>query len=211
MAIESPPLHPKATPARETSPTAASSPAQRLLDHLLTSFLIRPKDWESLPGTLREALRSHTEREKLLALLVEHKLLTEYQADRISAGKQFGLILGNYRVLGRLGAGGMGVVFKAEHLRLPRLVAIKVLPIFRDHDPELLQRFFAEMWTVAELQHPNIAGAVDAGETAGSDPDSPTLYYFAMEYVHGQDLERYIEKNGPLRPAEACDLVYQIA
>ena len=58
---------------------------------------------------------------------MENALLTEYQAARIDAGKTLGLILGNYRVLDRLGAGGMGVVFKAEHLRLRRQVAIKVL------------------------------------------------------------------------------------
>src|SRR5438552_2878089 len=89
MAIESPLLNASTAPAQQMRAAAAteSSSAQRLLEHLLTSFLIRPKDWESLPGSLRDALRSHSDRQKLLAQLVEHKLLTEYQADRISAGK----------------------------------------------------------------------------------------------------------------------------
>jgi hypothetical protein len=56
---------------------------------------------------IREDLSCHTDEDQLLAQLVDQKLLTEYQAGRISAGTTFGLILGNYRVLGRLGAGGM--------------------------------------------------------------------------------------------------------
>jgi hypothetical protein len=129
----------------EHPPATLRSEAQGLLQELLTSSLIRSKDWSTLPDAIREDLTRHTERNKLLAHLIEQKLLTEYQAGRIEAGTTFGLILGNYRVLDRLGAGGMGIVFKAEHLRLPKLVAIKVLPLGPDQNPRLLQRFFAEM------------------------------------------------------------------
>jgi hypothetical protein len=172
-----------AAAAMGESPTATASSARRLLQTFLSSRLIRPKDWNSLPSKTRQALRDHSDRQKLLAQLVDQKLLTEYQADCIDAGTAFGLILGNYRVLDRLGAGGMGIVFKAEHLRLPRLVAIKVLPPSSAQDPELLQRFYAEMWAIAELEHPNIVRAIDAGEITCSGPDSSTLHYFAMEYV----------------------------
>src|SRR5207249_4775363 len=138
-------------------------------------------------------------------------LLTAYQAERIAAGTTFGLILGNYRVLERLGTGGMGVVFKAEHLLLPRLVAIKVLPATPDQDPELLHRFFTEMSTFASLQHPNIVNAVDAGEISGGGGDGGTLHYFAMEYIHGRDIEAHVDHKGRLAVAEACDLTYQVA
>src|SRR5205085_2507585 len=84
------------------------------------------------------------------ALLVAHKLLTPYQADRIAAGTTYGLVLGNYRVLDRLGAGGMAVVFKGEHLEMRRTVAIKVLPLTADQHSKLLPRFIAEMRTVAQ-------------------------------------------------------------
>src|SRR5207249_3142853 len=86
-------------------------PASQLLQSLLTSRLIRSKDWERLFGSFREKLLCHMDRGELLTQLVKQKLLTEYQADRIGTGTTFGLILGNYRVLDRLGGGGMGVVF----------------------------------------------------------------------------------------------------
>src|SRR5260370_41057289 len=91
------------------------------------------------PAAIQDELRRHGDPQELLAQLVSQNLLTPYQAERIIAGTTFGLILGNYRVLDRLGAGGMGIVFKAEHLYLPRLVAIKVLPPSARQDPTLVQ------------------------------------------------------------------------
>jgi serine/threonine protein kinase len=195
----------------EPPPGTPSSAAEQLLQELLTSSLIRCKDWDSLPAAIRDDLTRLTEEDELLARLVEQKILTEYQASRIEAGTTFGLILGNYRVLDRLGAGGMGIVFKAEHLRLPRLVAIKVLPLSADQNPRLLQRFFGEMWAVAQLQHPNIVGAIDAGETANADPASPCLHYFVMDYVAGENLEDKVNSHGLLSATTACDLIHQVA
>src|SRR5438309_665117 len=79
--------------------------------------------------------------DQLLDDLVRLHLLTPFQAQRLKTGAVFGLLLGNYRILDLLGAGGMGVVYKAEHLRLPRIVAIKVLPVSPETDPSLLHRF----------------------------------------------------------------------
>jgi response regulator RpfG family c-di-GMP phosphodiesterase len=149
--------------------------------------------------------------QQLLVQLVEQKLLTAYQADRIEKGETFGLILGNYRVLDRLGVGGMGVVFKAEHMRLRRPVAIKVLALPHDKGSRPLRRFYSEMEAVAQLQHPNIVAALDAGEVRPPDLNSPFLHYFAMEYLPGLDLEKHVEAHGPLSPAKACDLIYQVA
>src|SRR5205085_12626789 len=126
------------------------------------------------------------------SILVRHGLLTPYQAARVEAGTLFGLILGNYRILDRIGAGGMGVVFKAEHIDLRRLVAVKVVPMAADQDPRLLPRFFAEMRAVARLQHPNIVAAIDAGKAHMPGLDTPSLRYFVLEYVRGRDLEEHI-------------------
>src|SRR5690242_4962222 len=103
------------------------SSAQTLLRELLDTSLVLAEDWEGLPTKVRVEIEQCGEREQLLALLVENGLLTEYQAGRIDAGTTFGLVLGNYRVLDRIGAGGMGVVFKAEHIDMRRPVAVKVL------------------------------------------------------------------------------------
>ena len=82
--------------------------------------------------------------------------LTNYEAGRIRSGKTSGLLLGNYRILDRLGSGGMGVcVYKAEHrMELRRPVALKVLPCPTEDDPQVLDRFLAEIRRVAGLKHP---------------------------------------------------------
>jgi response regulator RpfG family c-di-GMP phosphodiesterase/serine/threonine protein kinase len=197
---------------------AAATPGQCLLEELLQTSLILPECWEKLGREQREDLAALPEIEPLLARLVELELLNEYQAARVGAGKAFGLILGNYRVLERIGAGGMGVVFKAEHIRLRRQVAVKVVPTYTqqndlhfEHESPVLLRFFAEMRAAAQLQHPNIVAAIDVGEVASNLPDEPTLHYFVMEYVPGRDLEEYVRREGPMPQITACDVIHQVA
>ncbi len=202
-------LPPRNSCPRRPAPSAADRPG--LLNDLLNSSFVLLEDWQALPQEARQEIERTADPEMLLARLVEHGLLTEYQACRIDAGKTFGLVLGNYRVLDRIGAGGMGVVFKAEHVEMRRLVAIKVLPLSEGQDPRLLQRFLAEMRAVARLHHPNIVAAIDAGKAQDIDPDVAALRYFVMEYVPGQDLEEHVRANGPLAPARACDLAHQVA
>ncbi len=180
-----------------------------LLDDLVSSSLVLGEDLEKICPAQRQGLAAITKTEDLLAALVDLELLTVYQAGRIGAGTFFGLILGNYRVLDRLGAGGMGVVFRAEHIKMRKQVAIKVLSMGLDQDARLLNRFMTEIRAIAQLQHPNIVSAIDAGELTSADGKS--LHFFVMEYVPGQDLEDYVRTRGPLAPAEACDLMHQIA
>jgi len=187
---------------------ATLSPLKDLLDQ----SLIMSEDWEALAPARRQELEQLADRMKLLEMLVEDKLLTPYQQSRIITGKSFGLRLGNYRVLERIGAGGMGVVFKAEHVSMRRIVAIKVLALSpHDMDAQLLQRFYAEMRAVASLNHPNVIAAFDAGKAASSDPDASILHYFVMEFLTGKDLEADVNDHGPWEVARACDLIYQIA
>jgi response regulator RpfG family c-di-GMP phosphodiesterase len=189
----------------------ATPPAQVLLAKLLESCIVLTEDWELLPTPVRQKILQCASVPALLSSLEEHELLTAYQRDRIATGTTHGLILGSYRVLDRLGAGAMGIVFKAEHFLMRRIVAIKVLPMHSGQDSKHLLRFLSEMRAVAQLQHPNIVAAIDAGEVAGQDPDAPVLHYFAMEYVPGQDLEEYVTEHGPMSVTKACDLAYQIA
>ena len=202
---------PPSAPARPTTDLGHGPPAQALLRDLLGSSIILAEDWEGLPGRVRSEVQSCSDRDTVLPLLVRHSLLTEYMAARVYAGDLFGLVLGNYRVLDRIGAGGMGVVFLGEHLRLRRRVAIKVLALPPDLDARLLQRFLGEMRAVAQLHHPNIVCALDDGKTPDRGPGEPPLLYFVMEYVPGQDLEQAVETLGPLAPDKACGLVYQAA
>src|SRR5262249_5511120 len=98
-------------------------PAQSLVEEWIHESLGLAEDWKTLSPEDRERLLCCPDAEVALSLLVEKGLLTEYQAGRISAGTLFGLVLGNYRVLDRIGAGGMAVVFKGEHLDLRHVVA----------------------------------------------------------------------------------------
>src|SRR6267378_2362615 len=107
-----------ATPA-VPEPTLAPS-ATLLLHSLLATSLIPFEDWDELDPIVREELNRINSADKLLPRLVQLGLITEFQSRRIEAGNSFGLVLGNYRVLDRLGAGGMGVVYRAEHLRMRR-------------------------------------------------------------------------------------------
>jgi response regulator RpfG family c-di-GMP phosphodiesterase/tRNA A-37 threonylcarbamoyl transferase component Bud32 len=182
-----------------------------LLNDLLSSTIVLSQDWEALPQDVQARMSRCSDPQQLLAQLVEHRLLTEYQAARVNSGTHYGLVLGNYRVLDRIGAGGMAVVFKAEHVEMRHVVAIKVLPLGPDVDPRLQTRFMAEMRTVARLRHPNIVAAMDAGRLASADPDTPLLMYLVMEYVAGLDLQDLVQTRGPLEPHQACNLIFQIA
>jgi response regulator RpfG family c-di-GMP phosphodiesterase len=188
-----------------------ATPAGNLLGELLATGLILAEEWQRLPGEEQSRLAAISARDVLLAELIALGLLTEYQGSRVRVGKAFGLVLGNYRVLDCLGRGGMGVVFRAEHSRMRRQVAVKVLAGIGPQESQLVQRFLGEVRAVAVLNHPNIVTAFDAGEVTSNNPDLPVLHYFVMEYVPGQDLESLVYRNGPLDPARACDLARQIA
>jgi response regulator RpfG family c-di-GMP phosphodiesterase/tRNA A-37 threonylcarbamoyl transferase component Bud32 len=143
--------------------------------------------------------------------LIQANLLTQYQLDRILAGTTHGLILGNYKVLERLGAGTMGVVFLAEHYLMKRRVAVKVLPVDDECDEALLERFYSEILVLADLHHPNIVTAHDAGELLPSGPRMPALLYLVMELVDGGDLERYVMEHGRVDIPQGCDWIRQAA
>src|SRR5437763_350972 len=170
--------------ASPPAPESALAPSATLLLHSLLARSVIPfEDWDELDPDLREELlRCHVV-DRLLPRLIQHGLLTEFQAYRIETGNSFGLVLGNYRVLDRLGAGGMGVVYRAEHLRMRRQVAIKVIQIRADQDQRVLRRFLSEIRAVAKLKHANIVAAFDAGETSHAEETGLTLHNFVMEYI----------------------------
>jgi eukaryotic-like serine/threonine-protein kinase len=109
-----------------------------------------------------------------------------------------------YRVLGLIGAGGMGAVYKAEHRLMERLVALKVINPALVSSPAALERFEREVKTAAKLSHPNIVVALDA-EQAGD------LHYLVMEFVEGLSLDRLVASKGPLQPNFAARIIYDTA
>jgi beta-lactam-binding protein with PASTA domain len=113
------------------------------------------------------------------------------------------IIDGRYRVISRLGSGGMADVYLAQDQLLGREVAVKVLHRHFAEDHEFVERFRREASSAAALSHPNIVGIFDRGEWNGT-------YYIAMEYVAGRSLKAIVREEGPLDPARAIDIVMQI-
>lgn len=112
--------------------------------------------------------------------------------------------IGDYKILDRVGAGGMGQVFLAEHTRMQRVVALKMLPIDRMKDPKAIERFYEEIRAASRLLHPNIVTAFDAGDSNG-------LHYLAMEYIDGETLSQTVNDNGPMSVASAASVIRQAA
>jgi eukaryotic-like serine/threonine-protein kinase len=113
------------------------------------------------------------------------------------------IIDGRYRVLHRVGSGGMADVVCAEDLQLGRKVAIKLLHRRFAQDEEFVERFRREASSAAGLQHPNVVAVYDRGSWDDT-------YYIAMEYLEGRTLKRLVQEEAPLAPAKAIDLCTQI-
>ena len=169
--------------------------AQQLID----SGLLAADDVTSVRARLQTADAEHLARE-----LVKQKKLTAYQAQQAYSGKARTLVLGNYVILDKLGQGGMGLVLKAEHRRMRRLVALKVLSPAVTKSKDAIARFHREVQAAARLEHPNIVIAYDADEANGT-------HFFVMQYVDGKDLSSVVKSKGPLQVEQAIQCVVQAA
>src|ERR1700722_19186060 len=114
-----------------------------------------------------------------------------------------GSALAHYRIVSKLGAGGMGEVYLAQDLNLERPVALKILPPEVAHDPDRMRRFIQEAKTASALSHPNVAHVFEIGEADG-------VSFLAMEYIEGQTLNARIA-GAPLPLDEAVDIAIQVA
>jgi serine/threonine protein kinase len=168
-----------------------------LLDVLRQYHLLEPEQLDEL------ARGAAPEQPKALAAgLIRRGWLTPYQANQILQGRARELLLESYVLLERLGEGGMGTVFKARNWKLGRLAALKLIRKERLANEEAVRRFHREIRAAAQLSHPNIVLAYDAGEDNGA-------HFFTMEYVEGRDLAWVVGRHGPLPVAAACDYIRQ--
>jgi serine/threonine protein kinase len=123
----------------------------------------------------------------------------------MKSGSLTGKQIGAYRVLKKLGEGGMGAVYYAVHKHLEREIALKILsPTLVEDDRPFVDRFFVEARAAASVNHPNVVEILNAGEDNG-------IYFIAMEFVRGMSLRDLFEKKRPLGQIEAIDIVAQTA
>ncbi len=162
---------------------------------------------------LRRSLEELESRQKinpvmLKDLMVNLGYITQSQAERlkttIKESKAAAHQIPGYKILGKLGAGAMAVVYKAKQLSLNRTVAIKVLPKRFSGNPEYVERFFREGQAAGKLNHNNIVQAFDVGEAGG-------YHYFVMEYVEGKTLYDDLSAGKVFKEDEALDIVIQVA
>lgn len=115
------------------------------------------------------------------------------------------VIAERYHIMKKLGEGGMGTVYLAEHVKMGRKAALKVMNPGMNQDADAIARFNREAANASRLSHPNICGIYDFGET------SDGLIYLAMEFIEGVSLSSLIETHGSLAPARAASIIHQSA
>jgi serine/threonine protein kinase len=177
-----------------------------LTDFLQTLERSRLVD-QSKVNALRASLdpQEHDDLASVIRALVERRLLTKFQAQKILAGKSGPFFLGKYKIMRQLGEGGMGKVYYARHTETRRKAAIKVLPPKRAAaERNALIRFRREAEMSRRLSHPHVAETLEVGEDAG-------VHFMVMEYIPGQNLYEMVHRGGPLRVWDAARLFSGVA
>lgn len=164
----------------------------RLVEEMdLKKFQESHPDLSDDPKAIAEALRAEG-------------LLTIFQSDQLLRGKYRGFVLGKYKLLDRIGLGGMGQVFLAEHGVMRKRVALKVLPPDRSQNQFARERFVREARTTGQLDHPNLIKAYDLDGEGD-------VHFLILEYVDGISFQDLIARNGPLDAHRAAYYLWQAA
>ncbi len=150
------------------------------------------------------AARRNEDANALARELTQQGKLTKYQAAGLYQGKPKGLVVGPFLILDRLGAGGVGTVFKARRRESEQIVALKVLSPTATRSPDAVKRFQREAEMAMRLNHPHIVRSLETGEADGQ-------HYMVMEYVEGTDLSSHVKKQGPLPLDQAVACTVQAA
>ena len=171
------------------------------------SDLLEAEQLSAYVAQLRNQQALPSDPGKLAGLMVRDSLITQFQAQQLLAGKWRGFFVGKYKVLERLGSGGMGTVYLAEHKLMKRRVAVKVLPRSKAMEQSSLERFYREAKAIAALDHPNIVRAYDIDQD--KLPDGSDLHFLVMEYVDGVSLQDLVKSEGPLPYPRAARYIRQ--
>lgn len=166
------------------------------------SRLVSAEQIQTAVDAIRKGGADKVEDPELADWLVAQRILTRYQADQILQGRTK-FTLGPYIVTDMVGQGGMGQVFRAYHQVMGRECALKVLPKDRV-TPESVANFIRESRMQAQLDHPNLVRAFDAGQEG-------LVHYLATEFVNGFDLRRLVRKQGALSVPQAAHVIRRAA
>lgn len=181
-------------------------PANVNCDHFLSKLsevgVLSPDEFASVSDSVSSAHPS-TDARQLASQLVTKGKLTSYQAAALLKGEP-DLLIDKYLILDLIDVGGMGMVFKAIHRTMNRLVALKMISQQMLASDDQIRRFKREVRVAATLEHPNIVRAYDADESRG-------VNFLVMEYVRGDNLSRIVRASGPLSLSQAVDCIRQAA
>jgi len=136
--------------------------------------------------------------------MIRDGVITYFQAEQFLLGKWRGFTIGKYKLLERVGVGGMGQVFLCEHMFMKKRVAVKVLPPAKADQPAALGRFYREARAAGGLQHDNIVRTHDIDQDGN-------LHFIVMDYVDGSNLLDVVKKFGPMDCGRAASYMRQIA
>lgn len=176
---------------------------EQFVQRLVQSGLMTAAEVEEFRSALPLSKRDPTG-EDFARELVHARRLTKFQATAVFQGRTQGLIFGDYRVLDKIGAGGMGMVFKAQHRQTGRVVALKVLSTQATKSSHAVKRFQQEARTAGKLQHPNIAATYETGEVSGT-------HYLVMQFVSGPDLRTLVKNHHPLPVSDVVNCTLHVA
>ena len=184
-------------------PQSSQPPTTRheLLTALAESELLSAHQFAKADAAIPESVPTAVDAAKRL---VEARLLTRFQCERLLAGRSDGFVLGHYVIQEQVGKGSVGRVYRATHRAMNRTVAIKVFSPDVTRSAVARQAFQREVQAAARLNHPNIVTAFDANEVGNR-------FYLVMEFVDGPTVEALVRKRGPLPWPEACELIRQVA
>ncbi len=197
------PTTPKAASAGEPAPRPTPVTLERYAADVATTGLLTAEQLQAFIAEL-PVERRPKDAQQLAQALVRGGKLTAFQASAIFQNRAANLVLGEYVILDRIGAGGMGQVYKAEHRYMRRAVALKILPARVSRDTDAIARFAREVQVAARLSHPHVVAAHDARHEHG-------VHYLVMELVDGSDLSSLVKRKGPLAVDQSVHCVLQAA
>jgi eukaryotic-like serine/threonine-protein kinase len=182
----------------------APSTTEEFLELVRKSGVVEEKRLDAYLAGVRASGKLPDVVGRAAGLLVRDGIVTHFQAEQFLQGKWRRFTIGKYKVLDRIGSGGMGSVYLCEHKLMRRRAAVKVLPTSKASDAAALDRFYREARAVAALDHPNIVRAYDIDQ-------EEQLHFLVMEYVEGSSLQDIVKQSGPLDPVRAAQYIGQAA